>query len=135
MRTTSFPPAPSVPRNDARTIRTLLPYLWQYKNRVLLALNCLILAKIANVAVPLALKEIVDSLAVTPATALAVPMLAIIGYGLLRLAASSLGELRDAVFAKVTQGAIRSIALRVFRHLHALSLRFHLARQTGSISN
>ena len=129
----SSSPVPDAQRNDARTIRTLLPYLWQYRIRVVLALTCLIAAKIANVAVPLALKEIVDQLDTRHAV-IATPLLAIAGYGLLRLASSSFGELRDAIFAKVTQGAIRAIALQVFKHLHALSLRFHLSRQTGGMS-
>ena len=129
----SSSPVPDAQRNDARTIRTLLPYLWQYRIRVVLALTCLIAAKIANVAVPLALKDIVDQLDTRHAV-IATPLLAIVGYGLLRLASSSFGELRDAIFAKVTQGAIRAIALQVFKHLHALSLRFHLSRQTGGMS-
>ena len=126
-------PADNAPRNDWKTIRTLAPYLLQHKTRVALALSCLIIAKVATVSVPLVLKEIVDSL--DPRHGMIVlPALAILLYGMLRLASSSFGELRDAIFAKVTQGAIRSIALQVFQHLHALSLRFHLTRQTGGMS-
>ena len=99
----------------------------------MLAMSLLVLAKLANVAVPLALKEIVDALDKTSAV-LAVPIFLIVGYGLLRLLSTLFGELRDAVFAKVTQRAIRRVALRVFEHLHSLSLRFHLDRQTGGVS-
>ena len=126
-------PADNTPRNDWKTIRTLVPYLLQHKTRVILALSCLIIAKVATVSVPLVLKEIVDSLDPRHGM-IALPTLAILLYGVLRLASSSFGELRDAIFAKVTQGAIRSIALQVFQHLHALSLRFHLTRQTGGMS-
>ncbi|MGH8729655.1 MAG: ABCB family ABC transporter ATP-binding protein/permease [Burkholderiales bacterium] len=120
-------------RNDWKTIGTLLPYLWEFKGRVALAVSLLIFAKLANVAVPLALKEIVDALSPGEA-ALAVPIALLFGYGLLRLSSTLFGELRDAVFAKVTQRAIRRVALKVFNHLHALSLRFHLERQTGGVS-
>jgi ATP-binding cassette subfamily B protein len=120
-------------RNDWKTIRTLLPYLWEFRRRVALALGLLIIAKLSNVAVPLALKEIVDAL--TPGeAALVVPVMLLVAYGLLRLSATLFGELRDAVFAKVTQRAIRRVALNVFTHLHSLSLRFHLERQTGGVS-
>ncbi|WP_018150559.1 ABCB family ABC transporter ATP-binding protein/permease [Leeia oryzae] len=134
MRISHTGPAPKR-RDDWQTIKTLLPYVWQYRMRVFAALSFLILAKIANVAVPLVLKEVVDYFeGKGAAVAIAVPIGAIALYGLLRFAASSLGELRDAVFAKVTQGAIRRIALQVFEHLHRLSLRFHLERQTGGMS-
>lgn len=121
------------PRNDWKTISTLLPYLWQYKYRVVLAITLLLLAKLASVAVPLVLKDIVDSLDAKNATLL-FPLSLILAYGALRLSTAVLGELRDAVFAKVTQGAIRKVALQVFEHLHRLSLRFHLERQTGGMS-
>ena len=111
----------------------LLPYLLEFKGRVALALTLLILAKLANVGVPLLLKEIVDALD-QPRAMLLVPVFLVIGYGLLRLCSTLLGELRDAVFAKVTQRAIRRVALQVFTHLHSLSLRFHLDRQTGGVS-
>ncbi len=133
MRPSSSPgPAPTN-RNDWQTIKTLLPYLWDYKGRVIAALICLIIAKVATVSVPLVLKGVVDHLDKGKAV-VALPVVLIVGYGLLRLASSAFGELRDAVFAKVTQGAIRAIALKVFKHLHALSLRFHLTRQTGGMS-
>ena len=111
----------------------LLPYLLEFKGRVALALVLLILAKLANVGVPLLLKEIVDALN-QPRAMLLVPVFLVVGYGLLRLCSTLFGELRDAVFAKVTQRAIRRVALQVFTHLHSLSLRFHLDRQTGGVS-
>ncbi|KPC50541.1 ABCB family ABC transporter ATP-binding protein/permease [Amantichitinum ursilacus] len=121
-------------RNDWQTLRALLPYLWQYKVRVITAMLLLVAAKVANVGVPLVLKRIVDALGVTPHTAVLLPLGLVLAYGALRLCASVFGELRDAVFAKVTQGAIRRVALQVFDHLHALSLRFHLERQTGGMT-
>ena len=120
-------------RGDWATIRTLLPYLWEYKGRVLAAIACLVLAKAANVGVPLLLKEIVDNLDKTTA-ALFVPFALLVAYGLLRLSTTVFTELREFLFAKVTQRAVRKIALTVFRHLHALSLRFHLHRQTGGLT-
>ncbi|PXX48354.1 ABCB family ABC transporter ATP-binding protein/permease [Aquitalea magnusonii] len=132
MRFTHSGPAPAN-RNDWQTLKTLLPYLWAFKGRVILALACMILAKVAAVTVPLYLKDIVDQLSV-PATLLAVPVMALVGYGLARLTSSVLGELRDAVFARVIQGAVRSVARSVFQHLFRLSLRFHLERQTGGMS-
>lgn len=120
-------------RKDWNTIKTLIPYLWEFRGRVALALTLLVFAKIANVAVPLVLKGIVDSLSLKDAL-LVLPIALLAGYGLLRFSATLFGELRDAVFAKVTQRAIRRVALKVFSHLHLLSLRFHLDRQTGGVS-
>jgi ATP-binding cassette subfamily B protein len=125
-----------VPRTrggDLATVRQLLPYLWEYKGRVLAALACLVAAKLANVGVPLVMKEIVDSLDRETAV-LAVPLLLLATYGVLRVSTTAFTELREFLFAKVTQRAVRKIALQVFRHLHALSLRFHLARQTGGLT-
>jgi ABC-type transport system involved in Fe-S cluster assembly fused permease/ATPase subunit len=124
---------PSVSRNDWRTIRSLLPYLWEFKGRVSLALLLLVMAKLASVAVPLVLKEVVDVLD-QPQDMLVLPVLLVMGYGALRLCSTLFGEIRDAIFAKVTQRAIRRVAIKVFDHLHALSLRFHLERQTGGVS-
>ena len=124
---------PSVNRNDWRTIRSLLPYLWEFKGRVSLALLLLVMAKFASVAVPLVLKEVVDVLD-QPQDMLVLPVLLVMGYGVLRLCSTLFGEIRDAIFAKVTQRAIRRVAIKVFDHLHALSLRFHLERQTGGVS-
>lgn len=119
--------------SDWKTIKSLFPYLWEFRGRVFLALAFLATAKVANVSVPLVLKEIVDGLD-QPKTLLVLPVFFLLAYGLLRLANSLFGELRDVVFAKVTQRAIRRAALRVFEHLHSLSLRFHLERQTGGVS-
>ena len=133
------PPPGSRPRtrSDWQTLSSLFPYLWAYRWRVLLAIGCLVAAKVATVGVPVLLKQIVDRLA--PAAGQAAPLLAIplgllVAYGALRLASTVFTELREFVFAKVTQRAVRTIALKVFRHLHALSLRFHLARQTGGLT-
>ncbi len=114
-------------------LRSLFPYLWDYRGRVGLALLCLVIAKLANVGVPLLLKQIVDTLDQTKAM-LMVPVFLLIGYGLLRFSTTLFTELRDTVFAKVAQQAIRRVALEVFQHLHALSLRFHLERQTGGMT-
>ncbi|GAB1720044.1 MAG: ABC transporter related protein [Nitrosospira sp.] len=124
---------PPANRNDWKTIRSLLPYLWEFKGRVVLALSLLIMAKLANVGVPLVLKEIIDTLD-RPRALMALPVLLLAAYGVLRLGSTLFGELRDAIFAKVTQRAIRRAAINVFNHLHALSLRFHLQRQTGGVS-
>jgi ATP-binding cassette subfamily B protein len=120
-------------RNDWRTIRSLLPYLWEFRGRVLLALAFLITAKLANVGVPLILKDVVDSLSM-PQAMLALPVLLLVGYGALRLGNALFSELRDVVFAKALQRSIRRVAMKVFAHLHELSLRFHLERQTGGVS-
>ena len=120
-------------RNDWRTIRTLLPYLMEYKGRVATALLCLTAAKLANVGVPLIMKEIIDSLDAKQAV-LALPFALLAIYGLLRLSTTLFAELRDIVFVRVAKRAIRRVALQVFRHLHSLSLRFHLDRQTGGVS-
>jgi ATP-binding cassette subfamily B protein len=124
---------PPARQSDWNAIKSLLPYLWEFRGRVVLALAFLALAKVATVSVPLVLKEIVDALSPTNAT-LALPVFLLVAYGALRLANSTFGELRDAVFAKVTQRSIRRVALRVFEHLHNLALRFHLERQTGGMS-
>ncbi len=126
--------APSGHRRDWKAIRTLLPYLWEYRARALLALGCLVLAKVANVSIPLALKGIVDRLDSAHNPVLVLPIAFLLAYGAMRMAASLFSELRDAIFAKVTQRAIRRVALQVFRHLHSLALKFHLERQTGGVS-
>jgi len=119
--------------SEWRTVRLVLPYLWEFKARVLVALAFLVAAKLANVAVPLVLKQVVDAL--DPQTAvLAVPLALLAAYGLLRFSTTLFAELRDVVFVRVAQRAVRRVALEVFRHLHGLSLRFHLERQTGGVS-
>jgi len=132
----SLPPG-AAPRTDAATLRKLLPYLWTYRWRVLIALLFLIAAKVANVGVPLLLKQLVDGFAIPPGDAravLVVPAGLLLAYGLLRLSTSLFTELRELIFAKATEGASRSISLQTFRHLHDLSLRFHLERQTGGMT-
>jgi len=130
----ALPQNPPVPRGrEWRVVPMLLPYLWEYRWRVALALACLVAAKLANVGVPLVLKEVVDGLDPSRAV-VAVPFALLLAYGLLRLSTTLFGELRDVVFVPVTQRAIRRLALSVFRHLHSLSLRFHLERQTGGVS-
>ena len=124
-------------RGDWRVIRDLLPYLLEYRFRVILALSCLIAAKFANLGIPILMKELIDSLDVkadSPQALLAVPVGIIFAYGLLRISASLFAELREALFARVTQNAVRKVALQVFEHLHSLALSFHLARQTGGVS-
>ncbi|MEY3672525.1 MAG: hypothetical protein RI904_2182, partial [Pseudomonadota bacterium] len=141
-RSTEFKHDPDLPaakrqRGDWRVIRDLLPYLLEYKYRVLLAIGCLVAAKFANLGIPVMLKQIVDALDVRNNVAgalLVVPIGLVVGYGMLRLSASLFAELRELLFARVTQHAVRQIALEVFQHLHALSLRFHLSRQTGGVS-
>ncbi|MFZ3219582.1 MAG: ABC transporter ATP-binding protein/permease, partial [Rhodoferax sp.] len=129
--------AATPPKSDWATLQRLFPYLWIYKWRVLAALAFMVGAKLANVGVPLLLKNLVDALAVKPGDAVAVlvvPAALLLGYGALRLSTSLFTELRELVFAKATEGAARSISLQVFRHLHAMSLRFHLERQTGGMT-
>ncbi len=127
---------PPAARTDWQTLKRLFPYLWNYKWRVLAALGFMVGAKLANVGVPVVLKNLVDSLTV-PANAtvvLVVPVALLLAYGALRLSTSLFTELRELVFAKATEGASRTITLQVFRHLHAMSLRFHLERQTGGMT-
>ncbi len=127
------PGKPTAAANDRRALRMLIPYLWEFKGRVALALSFLIIAKLANIGVPLIMKQIIDSLDKDKAI-LVVPIALLTTYGALRLSSTLFGELRDIVFVRVTQRAMRNVALRVFRHLHALSLRFHLERQTGGVT-
>jgi len=133
MRPSTLQPLNNTNRADWQTLRSLLPYLLEFKWRVIVAMSLLVFSKLANVSVPLVLKEIIDAMDKTHAV-LVVPVFLIVGYGLLRLCSTLFGELRDAVFANVTQRAIRRVALKVFEHLHSLSLRFHLDRQTGGVS-
>ena len=132
----SASPAPAA-RSDWATLSRLFPYLWEYKWRVMAALAFMVGAKVANVGVPLLLKNLVDSLTLKPGSAqafLVVPMALLLAYGLLRLCTALFAEARELIFAKATEGASRSISLEVFRHLHSLSLRFHLERQTGGMT-
>ncbi|MCU7815474.1 MAG: ABC transporter ATP-binding protein/permease [Candidatus Thiodiazotropha sp. (ex Rostrolucina anterorostrata)] len=121
-------------RRDYHNLRNMLPFLWEYRGRALFALGCLVLAKFANVGIPLVLKEIVDLLEKGDRTLLVLPLFLLLGYGVLRLSSSLFNELRDAIFARVRYRAMRNLSSRVLSHLHELSLRFHLERQTGAIS-
>jgi len=127
------PPTAPIARGDLPVMRRLFPYLWQFKGRVLLALTFLVAAKLANITVPFVMKRIVDGLSVDKQL-IAVPVALLLAYGILRLSSTVFNELRDIVFVKVAQRAMRNIALEVFHHLHALSLRFHLERQTGGLT-
>jgi ABC-type transport system involved in Fe-S cluster assembly fused permease/ATPase subunit len=130
-------PLKSSSGRDWSTLKTLLPYLWTYKYRVSLALVFLVSAKLANVGVPLLMKRLIDGLTISPSdphALLVLPLGILLAYGALRLATTAFTELREFVFAKVTQRAVRTIALQVFRHLHSLSMRFHLNRQTGGMT-
>jgi ATP-binding cassette subfamily B protein len=141
-RSTEFQHDPDQPvarrqLGDWYVIRDLLPYLLAYRYRVLLAISCLLAAKFANLGIPILLKTLIDDLDASKSVSsalLVVPLGLILGYGLLRFSASLFTELRELLFARVTQHAVRQIALEVFQHLHALSLRFHLSRQTGGVS-
>jgi len=126
-------------RHDWQTLKSLLPYLWAWKGRVIFALACLITAKLTNIAVPLVFKDIIDSFTLpgmnkTQQAMLLVPVGLLAAYGALRFSTALFTELREILFARVTQQAVRTIALQVFEHLHALSLRFHLERQTGGLT-
>ncbi len=130
-------PSAGMPRSDWATLQRLFPYLWAYKWRVIAALSFMVGAKLSNVGVPLLLKELVDGMGLRPSDPAAlwlVPAALLLAYGALRFMTSLFTELRELVFAKATEGAARTISLQVFRHLHALSLRFHLERQTGGMT-
>ncbi len=121
-------------RRDWHNLRAMLPYLWEFRGRALFAMACLVLAKVANVGVPLVLKELVDVFDAAGKELLVLPVALLLGYGLLKLSGSLFNELRDIVFARVRYRAMRRLSTRVLHHLHDLSLRFHLERQTGAIS-
>ena len=123
--------------NDWKVIRDLLPYLLEYRFRVAIALTCLVAAKVTNLGIPILMKQLIDELNIkadSPQALLVVPAGLILAYGLLRVSASLFTELRESLFARVTQNAVRKVALQVFEHLHSLALSFHLARQTGGVS-
>ena len=131
----SYTTAPSADRNDLANFRTLLPYLWEYRGRVLLAMICLLLAKLANVGVPLVLKSLVDRLDLSGGQVMAaLPVGLLLAYGLAKLGSSLFTELRDVLFTRVRYRAMRRLTLRTLDHLHRLSLRFHLERKTGAIA-
>ena len=134
--------APHTERKDLTNLKRMMPFLWSYKGRVLLALASLMLAKVATVSIPLVLKDIVDSLDVTIDKAadisqnipLELPLMLLLGYGALRLMNVLFNELRDAIFCRVRFRAMRNISTQVVKHLYNLSLNFHLERKTGGIS-
>ncbi|MBV8503542.1 MAG: ABC transporter ATP-binding protein/permease [Paucibacter sp.] len=133
---TPAPPSEQV-RKDWPTIKRLLGYLWNYRWRVGFALTFMLGARLANVGVPVLLKHLIDSLDIKPGSPqalLVVPVGLLLAYGLLRLSTSLFSEARELIFAKATEGTARAISLQVFRHLHDLSLRFHLERQTGGMT-
>lgn len=132
MRFSHSGPAPKQ-RNDLHTLRALWPYIWAFRGRVIFAMVCLVVAKVASVTTPIYLKDLVDGLSL-PATLVTLPLAAVLGYGLARLLTSVFSELRDVLFARVTQGAIQRVASQLFEHLLSLSLRFHMQRQTGGLS-
>ncbi len=119
---------------DWANLRALLPYLWEYRGRVLAALGCLILAKVANIGVPLVLKQIVDSIDGSRQAMMVLPVTLLLAYGALKLGNALFSELRDLLFTRVRYRAMRRLTLRTLAHLHNLSLRFHLERKTGAIS-
>jgi len=125
---------PSDERNDMKTIRSLIPYLWDWRSRVGIALLALILAKVTNVGIPLVLKGIVDGLNTANGQQLILPITLLLAYGALRMSSSLFNELRDAIFARVRHGAMSKVSKHVLAHLHQLSLRFHLDRKTGAIT-
>ncbi|WP_319242994.1 ABC transporter ATP-binding protein/permease [uncultured Propionivibrio sp.] len=125
--------SPTGPINGRQTLRRLAPYLLQFRGRVLLALSCLIAAKLSNVAVPIVFKTLIDEIG-AESMPVVLPVTLLVLYGLLRASNSLFAELREIIFARVTQRAVRRVALEVFRHLHDLSLRFHLERQTGGVA-
>ena len=121
-------------RRDLHNLRMMLSFLAEYRGRALFAIACLVLAKVANVGIPLLLKQIVDAVENSGTAALVLPVSLLFGYGLLRLSSSLFNELRDVVFARVRFNAMRMLSRKVLEHLHALALRFHLERRTGAIS-
>ena len=123
-------------RSDWQTLKNLWPYIWQSKYRVIIAFIALSLAKVANLGIPITLKKIIDDLSPNPTlqVALAVPILMLIAYGVLRISQTLFNEVRQIVFFRVAENAARVMSLQVFNRLHSLSLRFHLGRQTGGLT-
>lgn len=121
-------------RRDRHNLRSMLPFLWEFRGRALLALACLVLAKLANVGIPLVLKEVVDAFENPQGQILVLPVSLLLAYGALKLSASLFNELRDLVFSRVRYRAMRRLSARVLEHLHRLSLRYHLERRSGAIS-
>ena len=134
MRSSKYPEN-EIPRFNWRVTSLLLPYLFEFKLRIILALACLILTKVASVYLPFILKNIVDTLDTKEANnIILVPFALVAAYGAVRLTIVLFAEVRDTLFGRVTERAIRRIGLTVFEHLHCLDLDFHLNRQTGGLS-
>ena len=121
-------------REDWHNLRAMMPYVWEYRGRVMVALVCLVISKLAMVGVPLVLKHIVDGLDSAPGKTIMLPVMLLLIYGLLRFINSGFNELRDAIFARVRYHAMSSLSVSVLSHLHRLPLRYHLERNTGAIS-
>jgi len=121
-------------RNDWYNIRQMMPFVWAYKSRVLLALGCLVISKLAMVGIPVVLKYIVDILDTDAGQVATLPMVFLLAYGVLRFINSGFNELRDVIFARVRYHAMSSLSVTTLTHLHNLSLRYHLERNTGAIS-
>lgn len=121
-------------RHDLKNLRNMLPFLWDYRGRALFALTCLVLSKVANVGIPLILKQLVDDLQAQSIAGVAIlPVSLLLAYGALKLANSLFNELRDVIFARVRYRAMRNVSRKVLKHLYDLSLRFHLQRKSGAI--
>ncbi len=133
-RRTQVLTSPHRDRRDLHNLRMMLSFLAEYRGRALFAIVCLVFAKVANVGIPLLLKQIVDAMEKSGTAALVLPVSLLLGYGLLRLSSSLFNELRDVVFARVRFNAMRMLSRKVLEHLHQLALRFHLERRTGAIS-
>jgi ABC-type transport system involved in Fe-S cluster assembly fused permease/ATPase subunit len=125
---------PNANRDDWQNIRQMFPFIWTYRGRVLLALASLVFSKLAMVGVPVVLKHIVDSLDSSAEETVVLPVLLLLSYGVLRFISSGFNELRDVIFARVRYHAMRDLSVSSLQHLHDLSLRFHLERNTGAIS-
>lgn len=119
---------------DWHVLKSLLPYLMDFRLRITIAMACLVLSKLANISIPFVLKYIVDSLDTVQNQLIVLPLSLLVFYGILRFSSIILGEIRDTVFGRVTEHAMRQIGLRVFKHLHALDIAFHLSRKTGGLS-
>jgi len=130
----SYTENPHQERRDWLNLKRMFPFVWSYRGRVLLALSCLVFAKLAMVSVPFVLKHIVDQLGLPDRSVLILPLALLLAYGALRLVSSLFNELRDAVFARVRFHAMRQVSDRVLQHLHKLSLRYHLERRTGGVA-
>ena len=126
--------SPNTWSGDWSVLKSLLPYFMEFRGRVILAMVCLVLAKLATVTLPFAMKYIVDSLDTAQSQVIALPLMFLLFYGILRFGSIILGEIRDTIFGRVTEHAMRRVGLNVFNHLHRLDLEFHLSRRTGGLS-